>query len=100
MKKKYRIQSQLRFTVFLVLAAIIIFTATTTALGFNQAEALTKPVYTEIQIQNGDTLWDLAKEYGPKDQDIRKVVYAICEINQIQADELQSGQSILIPKYL
>jgi nucleoid-associated protein YgaU len=100
MKKKYRVKSQRRFTIFLALLAILIITTATTAFGFNNAEALTRPVYTEIQIQNGDTLWDLAKAYGPKDQDIRKVVYAICEINEIHADELQAGQVILIPKYL
>lgn len=100
MKKRYRIKSQLRFTIFLSMVILIAVTSVFTIMGQNQAEAMTKPVYTEVLIQNGDTLWQLAKTYGPADEDIRKVIYKICEINGITADHLQSGQSILIPKYL
>jgi len=78
---------------------MIILTAGT-VVGANEALSLTKPVYTEVQIISGDTLWDLAKEYGPNDRDVRKVIHAICEINDISADDIQPGQSILIPQYL
>lgn len=100
MKKRYRIKSQLRFTIFLSMVLLIAVTSVLTIMGQNQAEAMTKPVYTEVLVQNGDTLWQLAKTYGPTDEDLRKVIYEICEINGITADHLQSGQSILIPKYL
>jgi len=51
----------------------------------------------EIQIQAGDTLWKLAQEFGPSNQDLRAVIYEICTINQISADSIQPGQFILIP---
>ena len=100
MRKKHRIKSKFRFCVFLTLTMVLLISIQGNINGRNQALSLTKPVYTEIVIISGDTLWDLAKEYGPTDQDIRKVVHAICNINNISADKLQSGQTIMIPKYL
>ena len=100
MKKRYRVKSKFRFCLSLTIMLIILISITGTAIGGNQAVSLTKPTYTEIMIVNGDTLWDLAKSFGPDDQDVRKVVHAICEINDISADRIQSGQKILIPQYL
>jgi len=100
MNKRYRIKSKFRFTIFLTLVIVMIILTAGTVVGANEALSLTKPVYTEVQIISGDTLWDLAKEYGPNDRDVRKVIHAICEINDISADDIQPGQSILIPQYL
>ncbi len=100
MKMRYRIKSKFRFCLSLTILLIILISVTGTAIGENQAVSLTKPIYNEITIVNGDTLWDLAKAYGPDDQDVRKVVHVICEINDISADKIQSGQKILIPQYL
>ena len=100
MKKTYRIKSKFRFTVFMTIAAICILSITGILAGNNTAESLTKMTYSEIQIQPGDTLWNLAEDFGPDDQDIRKVVYSICEYNHISADSLKPGQTIYIPTYI
>ncbi len=100
MKKKYRIKSKFRFTLFMTIAILLFFSAAGTAVGMNNAESLTKPVYTEIVIQSGDTLWDLAQEFGPADKDVREVVYDICQYNEISADSIYPGQTIMIPQYI
>ncbi len=100
MKKRYRIRSKFRFCLSLTIALIILISASGIVTGENQALSLTKPAYTEILVVTGDTLWDLAKAYGPDDRDIRQVVHAICKVNNISADQLQTGQKILIPQYL
>jgi nucleoid-associated protein YgaU len=100
MRKKYRIRSKFRFTLFLTIAILMVLSVTGTIFGANQAESLTKPVYTEIVIQSGDTLWNLAEEFGPDNQDTRKVVHAICNLNHISADSIFPGQTILIPAYI
>lgn len=79
---------------------IIIISAAGNIIGENQVLSLTKPMYTEITIVTGDTLWELAKAYGPVDQDVRKVIHAICKINDTSAEKIQPGQKILIPQYL
>ena len=100
MRKKYIVKSRIRFCISMTILLVILISAGGSVIGKNQAESLTRPVYTEILVVNGDTLWDLAKTYGPQDQDVRKIVHAICRINDISPDRLQSGQKIMIHKYL
>ncbi|NLY70579.1 MAG: hypothetical protein GX076_02695 [Clostridiales bacterium] len=97
MFRKYRIKSHFRFCTFLTLALILIIVATGTVLGFNDSAGITKEQYVEIKIIAGDNLWNLARLYGPKDQDIRRIVHRICMINNISAHEIQPNQNILIP---
>lgn len=100
MKKKYRIKSKFRFTFFVTAAILFVISITGTAIGANTAESLSKPVYSEIVIQDGDTLWNLAQVFGPADQDTREVIFRICEINHISADSIYPGETILIPEFL
>lgn len=100
MKKKYRIKSTFRFTLFMTIAILILFSFAGTVVGANNAECLTKTNYSEVRIESGDTLWDLAKEFGPNDKDVREVIYDICKINDISADSIYPGQTILIPVYI
>lgn len=99
-KRKYKIKSKFRFTLFVALAIVLVMSLTSTIIGNNTADSLTKMTYSEIQIQSGDTLWNLAKEFGPKDQDTRKVVHEICKLNNISADTIYPGQIISIPAYI
>lgn len=85
---------------FLTAVMLVLISITGMLIGDNQAESLTKPVYSEVVIQYGDTLWDLALEFGPADKDIREVVHEICRINDITAESIYPGQTILIPAYI
>lgn len=98
MKKKYRIRSHTRFTVFLVLIMISTVYFTGLAFGNSQAVSLTEPSYIEVVVQSGDTLWDLAAIYGPDDQDIRNTVHTISRINGITPEDIQPGDILLIPQ--
>lgn len=100
MKKQYRIKSKFRFTLFLTIAMVMVISITGTMLGENHTESLTKQTYSEIIIQSGDTLWNLAKEFGPDHKDVREVVYEICKLNDIAADSIYPGQTIRIPVYI
>lgn len=100
MKKKYRIKSKLRFTLFLTIAILFVFSATGTIIGAYNAESLTKVTYSEIEVQAGDTLWNLAKEFGPNNKDTREVIYEICKVNDISAESIYPGQALLIPVYI
>ena len=100
MKKRYYIKSKFRFTIFLVMILLTSIFTFSAFLGLNNVQSMTKPIYTEIQIESGDTLWALAKEFGPKNTDPRKVVYEICMLNSITADGIYPGQVITIPGQL
>lgn len=100
MKKKYRIKSKVRFTLFMTMVLLLVFSFAGTIFGANNSESLMKTTYSEIRIQTGDTLWDIAQELGPDNKDVREVVYEICQINDITADNIHPGQTILVPEYI
>ena len=70
-----------------------------TFLGLNDAASLSEePAYIQVEVRAGDTLWELAAQYGPERIDRRQVIYEICELNDVQANEIHPGQTILIPE--
>ena len=96
MTAKFRIQNRIRFTLFVV-ASIILFTVTINfALDLNTASSSTKQEYTQVKVVSGDTLWSIADTYMPDNPDIRKSVYQLCQLNDINADELYAGMTILV----
>ncbi len=96
MKKTYRIKNKFRFTVFVSVMVLII----SVLLG------MIVPVkahagnigYIEVKVCGGDTLWDLASQYGDPNKDVRENIYDICRINNVSAATLREGDSILIPQ--
>ncbi len=52
---------------------------------------------TSYRIRGGDTLWQIAAEYGPQGMDRRAVVNVIERLNNLDAGSLQVGQVIEIP---
>lgn len=56
-----------------------------------------KDNYIVVEVKSGDTLWDIAKLYGPEGKDIRRVVHKISLINDIGPGDLRPGQDIKIP---
>ena len=100
-KRKYRIKSKFRFTIFSAAVLVLAVFLTGTALGANDAASLSEePSYIQVEIMAGDTLWNIASEYGPKDVDRRRIVYEICQINEIDAGSIRPGQAILIPEQI
>ena len=95
--KRYRITNPKRFTAFLTCIALLIVFAGGSVLGLYDASSKDATKYTSIEVQSGDTLWDLARTYGPKNADIRETVYKICKLNNITADTLYAGLFITIP---
>ena len=96
-RKRYRIKNRVRFASFIVISLLLVCTVFNTALGFNDALALSEQQYIEIQVESGDTLWTIADEYMPDDIDLRDAVYMICDANDMNANELYAGQTLNVP---
>ena len=50
----------------------------------------------EVVVAKNDTLWAIAKKHGNNQMDIRKFIYEIKELNQIDAT-IYPGQVLYIP---
>ncbi len=93
---KYRIVNRRRFIIFCTIVILLytgVMSVFFSVVSSHDSEELR---IMEVEVQPGDTLWELAKVYGPDDKDIRETVYDICSLNGIKASELQSGQIIKI----
>lgn len=63
----------------------------------NKVEGYQEPKYIEVVVESGDTVWDLAREVSPKDKDVRKSIYEIGIINNLDSYDIFPGQVIKIP---
>lgn len=100
MHKHYRIVSTPRFITFLVICALIIIYATAMISGAYNAQGLTEQTYTTVTVGEGDTLWEIATEYGSPETDVRNTIGTICQINSITASDLRPGDILLVPETL
>ena len=96
MKKRLVIKSKFRFCTFIFISLMII----TCSFGLVNAKAVDihNQELKTVNIQSGDTLWNIAKEHAADDMDIREYIYNICEINDISADQLYSGMTVMLPE--
>ncbi len=94
--KGYRVSSKVRFTIFMVIMILLTMTIIGNITGLNNVNSISKDCYRIVEIKSGDTLWNIAEKYSDN-KDVRRVVYDICETNDIKADGIFTGQKILVP---
>lgn len=102
-KEHVKVRSQKAATIF------IIFAIMSTIIGFIfwssiKAEAasaeLSYKYYTSIQVQKGDTLWDIANAYMTGEyEDVHAYMDEVCAINHISKDDIYSGRYLTVPYY-
>ncbi|QEK12164.1 LysM peptidoglycan-binding domain-containing protein [Crassaminicella thermophila] len=98
MKINYlRIANNFRFLWLIVVILLFLYLGTNIFFKTNIAERTNKLKYIEIQIKYGDTIWELAKKFTPNDKDIRKTIYEISLINNLDSLDIYPGQVIKIP---
>lgn len=96
--KHYKIVNRTRFICFEIVLFITVFLIAGALFSRVTAGADSRKNCTEVRVVAGDTLWDIAKEYGSDKKDIRQVVSDICRLNHLRADELRPGQIIMVPR--
>lgn len=97
MYKKYRIVNPVRFTIFLVVLILVTATVLTSIMGYNKAQSMSPTQYMDLEVQPGDTLWNIAETYMTDVPDVREAVYQLCILNDIKAQDLVAGMTIQVP---
>jgi len=96
-KRSYSIRSRFRFCVFLTLLFMTLLSVLT---AFSwKGSAMNDISVIEVQVGDGDTLWNIAGKTLPKRRDIRDYIMEIKEFNELDDANINTGQSLLIPVY-
>ena len=99
-RRRYKIVKPFRFFVFILICSMITIFAAYAISGAGSADAAPLTRYTQVKIQENDTLWNLIETYNSgADIDIRSALYDVYETNGISADDINPGDVILIPIY-
>lgn len=97
-KRKLQI---VRLSMCLALIALCIgFTIKSIRINVNAYESKDAKVkyYQSIQVQNHDTLWDIAEKYAPN-EDKKSYIENIAEINHIDSNKIVEGTNLVIYYY-
>lgn len=96
--RAYRIKSRVRFTIFVTVIIMLLFSLFSFVFNQNNAVGMDlKDQYDEIQAMSGDTLWTIAADYSDNNDDIRKMVNRIYDYNNMTDSDIKEGQYIKIP---
>ena len=57
----------------------------------------TKTYYECIQVQKGDSIWEIAEEYKMEGTDTEQMVDEILEVNGLNHTNVRAGESIIVP---
>lgn len=59
--------------------------------GYNFLQDDTVYHYEQITVHTGDTMWAIADRWADQDEDVREVIYRICETNAAGEYEPETG---------
>lgn len=94
-KTRLRIVNKARFTVFCLVMAGLLSYGVSSAMNF--AFATNKPETRLVFVQEGDTLWDIARAHNPGGKDVRRLVSEIKIYNGLQNAVIRAGDKLEIP---
>jgi Tfp pilus assembly protein FimV len=93
-RRAQRLAGLARFALFLFLVFVAVWAGVRVANATGESDAFDGRPY---QVQNGDTLWQIADHEYDDSLDVRAVVYEIRETNRLEGALLQPGQVLTLP---
>ncbi|QIB26128.1 cell division suppressor protein YneA [Caloranaerobacter azorensis] len=97
---KVKIVNRTRFITFLVIFITLILIFVSTLFKIGKAYSVTYSQYINVEVKAGDTLWDIAKRNNSGREDIRKLVYKIMKLNNLDTAKIKPGDIIKVPIYI
>ncbi|MCR4427398.1 MAG: LysM peptidoglycan-binding domain-containing protein [Firmicutes bacterium] len=70
------------------------------ACGSRTSAAVPEPAGVQVAVRSGDTLWSIARKFSGDGRDLRRAVYRIRQVNNLDTPIIHPGQLILIPSNL
>ena len=89
------------FMVALVIACVFCVQSVSSKVYAAENQVPSYKYYTQITVESGDTMWSIAEahiDYEHYDG-IGDYIKEVCSINHCNADQLRSGQTLVVPYY-
>lgn len=86
-------------TLCLVITLAIIFGSFLSKAKDKEEDVTYYKYYTNIEIQPGDTLWDLADNYIEHYESKEAYIQEVSQLNSIRNGKIISGQNLIMPYY-
>lgn len=93
----------MKFVKYIIIISFTLTVSTCNCLAYmnysekNQNSILEDAECITIIVDEGDTLWNIAKPYYDGDKDFRNLIYSIKKINDLEESLIYPGQKIIIP---
>ena len=95
-RRVVRKSRKIRKNTFVLLTMALILCLGTLAMG-GEKGVQTKTYYECVQLQKGDTIWEIAEEYKLEGTDTEQMVDEIMEVNGLKNTNVRAGESIIVP---
>ena len=95
-RRVIRKSRKIRKNTFVLLTMALILCLGTLAMG-GEKGVQTETYYECVQVQKGDTLWEIAAEYKMDGADIEQMVDEIMAVNGLKHTNVRAGESIIVP---
>ena len=95
-RRVVRKSRKIRKNTFVLLTMALILCLGTFAMG-GEKGVQTKTYYECVQVQKGDTLWEIAEEYKMDGTDTEQMVDEIMAVNGLKNTNIRAGESIIVP---
>lgn len=98
--RKYVIVDSRRFFTFVTFMLIICTMITTLVFSLQMAHGdVYNQNYKEYKVIHGDSLWGISLQNMPENYDVRRMVFDIKELNNMETSYIYQGDTIKIPIY-
>jgi len=87
------------FTLCLIAALAITFGSFLSRAEEKESDVVYYKYYTNVEIQPGDTLWDLADSYMENYESKEAYIEEVCQLNSLTGSKIVSGQNLILPYY-
>ena len=95
-RRVVRKSRKIRKNIFLLLTSALILCLGTFAMGAQKGKE-TKTYYESVEIQKGDTIWNIAEKYKTEGQKTEQMVDAIRTVNGLKTANIRTGENIIVP---
>lgn len=97
---RYRVVNPIRFFIFILVTVMFVAFFSISVINSTKAEAASIDTFMQVEIQEHDSLWSLAEQYCNVNMDLRDYIDDICDINDIDSnDMLHPGDVLFVPLY-